>query len=115
MIIIIDANILISGIINPYGQITKLIYFKPSEIDFVIPEYALEEIARHKIRICKETKTSLSQFEQILDALLANILRFSTDSIDLSDIQIAENLTSSIDIKDIWYIAFAISLEALLW
>jgi predicted nucleic acid-binding protein len=115
MTIIIDANILISGIIKPYGQITKLIYFKRPEIDFVIPEYALEEIARHKVRICKETKTTSLQFEQIFDALLVNILRFSTDSISQSDIQAAEKLVLSIDTKDIWYVAFAISLDALLW
>ena len=115
MTIIIDANILISGIINPYGQITKLIYFKPPEIDFVIPEYALEEIARYKLRICKETKTTSLQFEQIFDALLVNILRFSTDSISQSDIQAAEKLVLSIDAKDVWYVAFAISLDALLW
>jgi predicted nucleic acid-binding protein len=115
MIIIVDANILISGIINPYGSIPELLLLQSPQIDFIVPEYAIEEINLHKIRVCKETRTTVPLFEQSLDTILSNVLRFSSDAISHTDIAKAEEITISIDSKDVWYIAFAIAFDAILW
>lgn len=70
-------------------------------MDFVTPEYAIEEIISHKSKICKEAKISVFQFEEILDNFLSCILCFSVDMVNDSHIQKATNLVSSIDYKDI--------------
>lgn len=115
MTIVIDANILISGILNPYSQLSEFILSKNPKIDFVIPEYAIEEINAHKQRICKQSKTSLNQFEQVLEIFLSCILCFSTEAVKNSDIISADNLVADIDTKDIWYVALVIALDAILW
>ena len=115
MTIIIDANILISGIINPFGTIPELILLKNNKTDFVLPEYAIEEIALHKSKICRLAQISSAQFEQILDSFLSYVLCFSAEVVSKQDIVTAEKLVASIDEKDAWYVAFAVALNALLW
>jgi predicted nucleic acid-binding protein len=114
MIIVVDANIIISGIINPYGPIPKILLQK-TKIDFIVPGYALEEIELHKQRICQETNNPVFVFEQLLDKLLAQCLVFSAESISLAHTEKARKLTLSIDAKDTLYIAFCLALDALLW
>lgn len=114
MTIIVDANILISGIINPRGIIPEILLKNP-RIEFVIPEYAVEEINLHKLRICRETKTHVSTFEASLASILSNVLHFSVDAISEADVVQAEKITAAIDRKDVWYIAFAIAFDAMLW
>lgn len=115
MTVVVDANVIISGIINPYGTISELILLESPNIDFVTPEYAIEEIASHKIRICKSAGITISQFEEVLNNFLSCILSFTVDSVQASHVQHATDLTSSIDTKDTWYVASAIALDALLW
>lgn len=115
MTVIVDANIVITGIVNPYGPIPLIINLNSSTIDFVVPDYLIEEINSHKAKICKLTETSPVLFEQLKNDVLSKTLLFSTDTISQEDIKKAERLTSSIDVKDTWYVAFAIALDALLW
>lgn len=114
MIVVVDANIIISGIFNPYGPIPEIFLQNP-KIDFIVPDYALEEIALHKLRICKETNTPAPFFDQLLERLLAQALVFSSDSINSAHIEKAGKLTLSVDVKDTLYIAFCFALDALLW
>jgi len=114
MIVIIDANIIISGIINPYGPIPEILLQNPG-IDFIVPDYALEEIALHKLRICKETNTPAPFFDKLLEKLLSQGLVFSSDSINAAHIEKAGKLTLSVDRKDTLYIAFCLALDGMLW
>jgi len=47
MIIVIDANVVISGIIKPFGPIPKTLLLENKAIDFILPQYALDEIIGH--------------------------------------------------------------------
>lgn len=115
MTIIVDANILISGIINPYGPIYEMLLLKNKEIDFVTPEFAIEEIVLHTAKVCRGAKISEDQFKYILASLLSRILQFSPDSISQVHITKAQSLVETIDPKDAWYVAFTMALNALLW
>jgi predicted nucleic acid-binding protein len=114
MIVIVDANIIISGIINPYGPIPEIL-LQIFNVDFIIPDYALTEIGLHKTRICKEAKIPIPLFDQLLEKLLSPVLVFSADSIDISHIEKAGKLTMSVDAKDIIYIAFCFAFDCLMW
>jgi predicted nucleic acid-binding protein len=114
MIVVVDANIIISGIINPYGPIPEILLLHRN-IDFIVPDYALEEIDSHKLRICKKTNTSTFDFDQLADKLLSQVLVYSSDSVDATHIEKAHGLTLSVDFKDTLYIAFCLALDAVLW
>ncbi len=115
MTIIADANIILSAIISPSGPISKLIFTNCHIVDFVLPEYAIEEIELHKSRICTVTNTSPADFDKIKDLLLPKFIVFSAELIDKTTLNKAIILTKDIDEKDALYIAFSLALDALLW
>ncbi|HOZ78304.1 MAG TPA: PIN domain-containing protein [Ferruginibacter sp.] len=115
MIIITDANIILSGIINPYGIIASLLIQEHPGINFMTPEYALSEINLHKKRICTKQKIKPVEFDILLDKFLTNITLAGNDTVTEDIYRQAEEITSPIDTNDTWYIAFCIALDALLW
>jgi predicted nucleic acid-binding protein len=115
MIIIIDTNILISASLDNKSELYHLITSEFLKLDFVIPEYALEEINAHKIRICTKAKKEIKQFENNLFILLKTITVLSINEISNTDFLTAEKLTKQIDIKDATFVAFSISFNSLLW
>jgi predicted nucleic acid-binding protein len=115
MIIIIDTNILISASLDKKSELYHLITNEFLKLDFVIPEYALEEINTHKIRICTKAKKDIKQFENNLFLLLKTITVLSINEISNTDFLTAEEITKQIDIKDATFVAFSISFKALLW
>jgi predicted nucleic acid-binding protein len=115
MTVIVDANILISVIINPISSIAEIILLKGDKIDFVIPEFTLEEINLHKSKICKHAGISASHFDDVLKLFSSYILKFSSDSVGLQHIKAADAWAASIDNKDVLYVAFTLALDALLW
>jgi predicted nucleic acid-binding protein len=57
MIIIVDTNIIIiSACLNKQSDLFTLLKSSKHKIDFVLPEYALEEINDHKVRVCYKSK-----------------------------------------------------------
>lgn len=115
MIIIIDTNILISASLDKKSELFLFIKSEFLKLDFVIPEYALEEINNHKERICKKAKKETKIFENNLSQLLNNITVLSISEISNKDFLAAEELTKDVDIKDVAFVAFAISFNSLLW
>jgi predicted nucleic acid-binding protein len=115
MIIIIDTNILISASLDKKSELYHLITNEFLKLDFVIPEYALEEISFHKIRICAKAKKDVKEFENNLSVLLKTITVLSINEISNTDFLTAEELTKQIDIKDATFVAFSISFNSLLW
>lgn len=115
MIIIVDANILISGIINPHGTIKSLLLNNNPSITLIIPDFAIIELKLHKNKICKTALIYPAVFDNLLIRYLKNITQFSHESINISDYYKAEKLVTSIDNNDVWYIALSLSIDALLW
>ena len=115
MIIIVDANILISGIINPHGTIKSLLLNNNNSIELIIPEFAIIELRLHKNKICKTASIAPEIFDSLLIRYLKNITQFSHETISLGDYYKAEKITASLDSNDTWYIALSLSIDAVLW
>jgi predicted nucleic acid-binding protein len=115
MIVIVDANVIISGIIKPFGTIPKILLQKNNAIDFVLPEYALGEIVAHQKKICKAAGISSEELSALLTGLLVNVLLYSTESIDNKTLKQAENIARPVDVNDTVYVAFSIAFGAMLW
>lgn len=114
MTVIVDANIIISAILKPESEIAGLILLN-TKIELVIPDYALDEIKKHRSRICAERGIPSSFFSEMLDKIIFGVLVFSTDMLSNETLLKAENIVSSIDPNDALYVAFSIELNALFW
>ena len=115
MIIIIDTNIIISACLNENSEISKLVKNRSGNIDFLIPDYALEEINKHKLALCKNTGYSIVEFDRLLYQCCENAAIFSVADISTDIFQQAAELTKNIDINDKAFVAFSIAFDALIW
>jgi predicted nucleic acid-binding protein len=115
MIVVVDANIIISGIINPKGIIPYLLFTSNDRIDFVAPQFVVEEIQLHQAKICRAANISIAIFKSLFNAIKQQLFIFSDDMIDVEHLNKALLLTKTIDEKDTIYVAFTIALDALLW
>jgi predicted nucleic acid-binding protein len=62
MTVVVDANILISAIINPSGTIPFLLFNTNDAIDFVAPQFIIEEIELHQSKIIAVANISTPTF-----------------------------------------------------
>ncbi len=115
MIIIADTNILISASLQSNGNLYSILTSRFSTIDFVVPEFALTEIKRHKERICKDSKIHIKIFQANLETILEAIHILPDTEVNNSHILTAENLTKDVDIDDTIFIAFSLALDSMVW
>ncbi len=115
MVVVVDANILISACLKINGRLANLIFSNTSKINFVIPEFVLSEIKENEAKIYNSGKIARSEFNQNLLFILSELLIIKDDEITDSIFKQSFELTKNIDPKDTIFIALAISLDALLW
>ncbi len=70
MTVIVDANILISAILNPRGSISEILRYQSNKIDFAAPLFIKEEIDFHQKRLCIESDMSPAYFFRCCKDLL---------------------------------------------
>jgi predicted nucleic acid-binding protein len=115
MVVVTDANILISASLNLNGKIANLIFSNSSKINFVTPAFIQYEIKENEAKICSQNRISKAEFNQNIILLLTKILLIKDDEISEEIFKDAFGLTKHIDPADTIYTALAISLDALLW
>jgi len=112
MIIILDANILISALISD-STTRRLIV--TSNIPLYFPDIMLREVYEHEELILEKSGLSKDEYKQLLDVLLRYI-RFISSKDMLENLNEATQIMSAIDIKDAPFIAAALSNEtAVIW
>ena len=115
MTVIVDTNILISACLNEESDIFKILTTLSQTIDFVIPDYALAEIDKHKKAICESTGRNIVIFDKLLNQCCDNCSVISVADISTEYFILAEQLTKNVDINDVAFVAFSIAFEALIW
>lgn len=115
MIIIVDTNIIISACLNKQSDLFTLLKSSKYKIDFFLPEYALEEINNHKVRVCYKSKVDLNLFNENLFDLIRFMNLLSYKELNKEIIIKANELTADIDKKDTIFVAFSLALDSLLW
>jgi predicted nucleic acid-binding protein len=115
MIIIVDTNIIISACLNKQSDLFSLLKSNKHKIDFVLPEYAFEEINNHKVRVCYKSKVDLNLFNENLFDLIRFMNLLSYKELNKEIIEKANELTKDIDKKDTIFVAFSLALDSLLW
>lgn len=102
---VIDTNILISALIKE--ATTREILLLPY-LDFLLPEFAFEEITRHKGKICRFSGLTEYEVDLLLNMLLERIDIISEQKIKpyLSE---ARTIIGEIDETDIPFVAAALA------
>ena len=114
MRVIVDANIIISTLINTAGKEAVIIPDKNNRIDSVPPDIIYSEVLWKKNKIITVSHHSEIAFEKSMVHLFAAITVLSVDKFHPNILKVAEELTYSIDKKDTQYVAVTIFLEGLL-
>jgi predicted nucleic acid-binding protein len=113
--IIVDANIVFSGILKSDGKIGDLLINSKGFFNFISPDFLRVEIQRHHDKLIKISKLSLAQVLESEFQICKSINFISDEQISNPNWELAESLVSDIDIKDVSYIAFSKQFKAKVW
>jgi len=113
--IVVDTNIIFSGLLSPNGTISDLLLNSSNTFDFYSPTYLLDELENQKKKLLKISGLS----EKELDFLQRNLFK-KIDLIDLESIrestwEKAIEMTKNVDEFDAPFIALALELDSPLW
>jgi predicted nucleic acid-binding protein len=113
--IIVDANIVFSGILKSDGKIGDLLINSGGLFKFISPDFLRIEIQRHHEKLIKISKLSLDQVLESEFQICKSINFISDEQISYPNWILAENLVFDVDKKDISYIAFSKQFKAKVW
>jgi predicted nucleic acid-binding protein len=107
MRLVIDTSILISALLKK--SVTRELLLFPS-MEFLLPEYALEELEVHKDYISKRTGLKKEEIDVALSLLMENITIIPASDIK-PNLKKADKIIGSIDPSDVPFIALALSTK----
>jgi predicted nucleic acid-binding protein len=115
MKVVIDANIVFSGILNTNGKIGDLLFNSHRQLEFIAPNFLRNEISKHHQRL---QKISGLRSEEIREAefLIYNHIHFISEEQIRPTIWFAsEKLLIDIDPNDTPYVAFSKQFRCKIW
>lgn len=115
MRVVVDTNIIFSGILSPDGTISDLILNSDGTFDFFAPTFLSEELDNHKKKLLKLTGFTENELDYQILTILKKVDLINLESIKHATFENARELLSGIDEFDIPFIALALELESPLW
>jgi len=115
MKIVVDANIIFSGILKSNGKIGDLLINSEKFFTFIAPDFLRTEIYSHFDKLIKISNLSLGQILESEYQIYKSITFISEEQISVESWQFADSLVSDIDPKDIVYIAYTKQFKCKLW
>lgn len=115
MKIVVDANIVFSGILNTKGKIGDLLINSRGLIDLIAPDFLRNEIRKHYAKLVKISKLSIEQIIESEFQICKGIEFISEEQIIKTNWEIAFNLVKDVDEKDIHYVAFSKQFNRKIW
>ena len=103
MRLVIDTSILISALLK--DSVTRQILLF-SSIDFLLPEYAFEEIEKHKDNVSIRSGLSRGEIEIVLSLIIENITIIPASKLK-PYMEKAHKIIGSIDPFDVPFVALA--------
>ena len=107
MRLVLDTNVLIAALIK--DSLTRQIIFLP-DFEFLLPEYALEELARHRGKIARHSRLTHKEVDLLMSLLLESVTVVPAKRI-LPHLKAAEALIGAIDKDDVPFVALALAME----
>lgn len=81
MVVVVDANILVSACLKINRRLANLIFSNASKVSFVIPEFILFEIKENEVKILRSGQITRPAFNQNLLLLLQQMLIIKDEEI----------------------------------
>ncbi len=107
MRLVLDTNVLIAALIK--DSVTREILLFPG-FEFLLPEYALEEIAKHRAKIARRARLKQDEIDLLLTVLLDSISVVHYERI-AAKVGAAEELIGMADPDDVPFVALALAEE----
>jgi len=115
MIIVVDSNIIFSGLLNSEGTISDLLLNSQEIFHFYSPSFLLDEIEKHQSKILKASRISIEELNFLKLLIFKNIIFIDLENIKNENWKKAIELTEGIDEFDAPFIALALELNGKLW
>ena len=115
MILVIDANIIFSTVLNPNGIVAKTFFKLSRKHIFLAPDFLQFEIRKHTPRLCVLTNQSPEIVNLVLDILYSNILFYPSHIIPIEIDNHAFHILKGYDEKDIPYLSFSLFFQCKIW
>jgi len=113
--LIVDANIVFSGILNTNGKIGDLLINSSNYLHFIAPEYLRKEIKNHYSKLAKIAHLNDSQIQEAEFQIYKDIKFISEEQIPIPTWVAAERLVHDVDPNDIAYLAFSLHFNCKIW
>ncbi len=115
MKIIVDANIVYSGILNSNGKIGDLLINSQKYFKFIAPEFLRHEIKSKYEKIARASGMSIESVMETEYLVCKDINFISDEQINDEFWHEAFDLVKDVDLKDIHYVAFAKQFKCKIW
>jgi len=115
MNLVVDSNIVISGLITPNGTISKLILNNLANSKLICPQFLFDELISKFDKIKKITKLNDDQLKELVFRFVKRIDFIENDLIDLKFQKQAFELVKDIDKKDLLFVALSLKTGFKLW
>jgi predicted nucleic acid-binding protein len=113
--IIVDANIVFSGILNSNGKIGDLLINSKKHFSFIAPEFLRYEIQDKHARLQKISGMGIKEILEAEYQVSKDITFISEEQIENKFWIEAHALVSDVDVKDIQYVAYAKQFKCKIW
>lgn len=113
--IIVDANILFSGILNVNGKIGNLLLTSRRYFRFFATEFLRHEIEAHRRKIAEASGLPDEEIEMLVEKLFQRITFIPEDTIPFECWHRSAGLVRDIDPDDISYVALTEHIGGKLW
>jgi len=115
MNVIVDTNIVFSGILNTNGAIGDLLFNSNSNIVFCSPNFMKDEIFKYYSKLQKLSKLPSAQLDLSIAKVISQINLIAEESISHNSWTSAYELAKDIDENDTPFVALTIELNGVLW
>ena len=115
MKIVVDANIVFSGILNSNGKIGDLLINSKGSFNFIAPNFLRYEIREKYSKLQSISNLSVQQLTEAEYQLCKDITFISEEQIDHKFWLEAYNLVHDVDVNDTQYVAYAKQFKCKLW
>lgn len=115
MIVIADSNIFFGALITPNGELATIL--KDKNMQFLAPDYILEEVKEHLDIIQKKRKKDKTKRKILADlaSLIKNITIVPLEELTKKNIQKAFSIVKDVDEDDYAFIAMHLQYKHKIW
>jgi len=113
--IVVDTNIIFSAIIHDKGKIGELLLNKPNDVQFLAPDFLLEELTNHTQKLLSLTGYSEDEYQQIKSFVTKPIEFIKSDEISKEYWETSFQILKDIDEKDTSFLALTMQVGGFLW